>query len=226
MDRFDDATEQDTRDVFRRINSYTVPLNPEEQRHARFQGEFKWFIHRQMETYAPTFKAAGVLTEKNINRMADAKLLTEVVHAMINGITTTNARSLRKLYADYDREFEPDRDLTRRLSAAHRRFEAWELLPKALRKHYHAYSLLLALLAAQQAIDGLSPIVGRHRALRNDRVILRNLAVLSAILERDPEDVPGEYRTFYEASEKGTNVKAARETRCRWYYKALTSDSI
>ena len=53
IDRFRNATEEDIRDVFRRINSYTVPLNPEGQRHTRkFQGEFKWFINRQMEQHA------------------------------------------------------------------------------------------------------------------------------------------------------------------------------
>ncbi|MGH7427769.1 MAG: DUF262 domain-containing protein, partial [Candidatus Methylomirabilaceae bacterium] len=44
LNRIEEATEHDIREVFRRINYYTAPLNPEEQRHARFQGAFKWFI--------------------------------------------------------------------------------------------------------------------------------------------------------------------------------------
>ena len=39
------ATPDQIRETFRRINSYTVPLNPEEHRHAVFQGDFKWFMH-------------------------------------------------------------------------------------------------------------------------------------------------------------------------------------
>ncbi len=226
MDRFEDASEQDIREVFRRINSYTVPLNPEEQRHAKFQGEFKWFIHRQIEVYTETFKNSGVLSEQRINRMADAKLLTEIVHAMTNGISTTDARSLRKVYSDFDREFELDREFTRRLSVAHDRVAGWGLLPKPLRKHYHAYSLILALLHAQEPLATIARVCGRRRTLKADAGVVQNLSTLAEVLESAEEDVPDAYMNFYRASAKGTNVKAAREERCRWFYKALTSESL
>ena len=31
-------------EMFRRMNAYTAPLNSAEQRHAKFQGKFKWFV--------------------------------------------------------------------------------------------------------------------------------------------------------------------------------------
>src|SRR6202030_3121141 len=40
------ATSTEVRETFRRMNLFTVPLNPEEQRHAVYQGKFKWFVHR------------------------------------------------------------------------------------------------------------------------------------------------------------------------------------
>jgi len=43
-DIFTSATDEEIREVFRRINSYQVPLNRQETRHATHQGEFKWFI--------------------------------------------------------------------------------------------------------------------------------------------------------------------------------------
>lgn len=42
---FVNTEEEEVREVFRRINSYEVPLNAEEQRHAQWQGEFKWLIY-------------------------------------------------------------------------------------------------------------------------------------------------------------------------------------
>lgn len=45
-DLFVSATDEEVRETFRRMNSYTIPLNPEEQRHAEFQGAFKWFVNR------------------------------------------------------------------------------------------------------------------------------------------------------------------------------------
>src|SRR5262249_836478 len=182
MDRIEDAEDREIRDVFQRINSYTVPLNYEEQRNAEFQGEFKWFIRRDIEKYAAPFQAAGVLSQKQIDRMADAKLLTEIVHAMINGITTTNKKSLHALYHKYNREFKLARDIARRLSAARHQFAGWGQLPKPLRKPYHAYSLFLALLDAQQAVRALRPTLDRHKTLRADPVILRNLMTLSEVL--------------------------------------------
>jgi Protein of unknown function DUF262 len=41
-DVFAGATDDEIRQVFRRMNSYTVPLNHQERRHAIHQGEFKW----------------------------------------------------------------------------------------------------------------------------------------------------------------------------------------
>jgi hypothetical protein len=46
LDLFVGATPETIREVFRRTNSYTVPLNPEEERHATYQGAFKWFIYK------------------------------------------------------------------------------------------------------------------------------------------------------------------------------------
>ena len=42
-DLFVDATEQDIRQMFRRINSYNVP-GMQEKRHATYQGNLKWFV--------------------------------------------------------------------------------------------------------------------------------------------------------------------------------------
>lgn len=90
VDLFIGATNEDIREVFRRMNSYTVPLNSEEKRHSRFQGDFKWFVYRLTKKYSQAFENIGAFSEKQLNRMQDAKLFSEIVHAMFYGITTTN----------------------------------------------------------------------------------------------------------------------------------------
>lgn len=222
INRIEEATEHDIREVFRRINYYTAPLNAEEQRHARFQGAFKWFIQGRREEFDQVLKESGVLKQKQIDRMADAKLLTEIVHAMVNGITTTNASSLRRIYSDFDREFELERDFKRRLQAARAVFAAWGRLPKAIAKPHHAYSFLLALLHLQRSLQPLSAFVNGRRPLGDRETILRNLSTLASVLDREEDDVPTRYRGFYRASQKGTNVRARRVVRFRWYYRALT----
>jgi hypothetical protein len=226
IDRFVDATDADIREVFRRIKSYTVPLNPEEQRHAKFQGEFKWFIYRHIEKFSPILQSSGVLSRKQIDRMADAKLLAEIVHALVNGISTTNATILQRIYSDFDREFALDREITRKLDAARKTFKELGALPKAIAKHFHAYSLLLALVHAQGPISKLSALTPRRREIKSIETIKNNLSTLAAVLDLDEDEVLSPYEKFYEASVEGTNVKLARETRFKWYYDALTAASI
>ena len=68
------ATAGEIRETFRRINSYTVPLNPEERRHALFQGAFKWFIYDLSKRFEESFLDVGLFNQKALVRMKDAKL--------------------------------------------------------------------------------------------------------------------------------------------------------
>src|SRR5690606_35419547 len=86
LDIFVSATKEEIRQVFRRINSYTVPLNRQELRHARWQGDFKWFIVEMIEIYASLLKEIGTFTESQLSRMRDASLLTKVVLSTQVGI--------------------------------------------------------------------------------------------------------------------------------------------
>lgn len=221
------ATQGDVREIFRRINYYTAPLNPEEQRHALFQGEFKWFVQRQRELFAPILKSSGVLKDKQIERMADAKLVTEIVHAMLNGITTTNARVLKGIYASHDGEFDLATSFGKRLAQARKCLGAYGHLPKRIARPYHAYSLLLALLHAFRGIKPLARSIPRRGSLQDRNTILSNLNTLASVLDHESEeDVSPKYRAFYVASQKGTNVASRRLTRCRWYYRALTQGRL
>jgi hypothetical protein len=183
-------------------------------------------VRETSESYSEVLQNAGILTEKQINRMADAKLLTEIAHAMMYGITTTNARILKKLYRDVDHDFAAEREFKRRLAAARDDIGQWGPLPKRLAKHFHAYSLILALLHAQNPLGALRYLLGEDAELRSRDAIIANLSTLAAMLELPEEEVPEGYADFFRGADKGTNVKAARETRCKWLYRATTEESV
>ena len=86
--------------MFRRINSYNVPLNPPEKRHAVYQGLFKWFILDQCKQYSQPLKDLGVLTESQISRMADATLITEICVAIKAGHQHANEKKNDQFYKD------------------------------------------------------------------------------------------------------------------------------
>ncbi len=225
FDLFVGATDQDVREVFRRMNSFTVPLNPEEQRHAAFQGEFKWFMRSLSTDYAEAFRRAGTFTQKSLVRMQDQKLLTEVCSAFWDGIKTTNKRSLDNVYRDHDRSEDfPDeakQDLDQRLREALNEYFAWEeIAGTALTRPHQVYALLLAVIHLQVPIPALAETFV-PRDLAPAATALVNLSRLAEAVEAGEEEA-GALAPFVRASSDRTNVASQRSVRFVWFCQALT----
>jgi len=225
IDQFTAADEAEVRQIFRRMNSYTVPLNPEELRHAIFQGAFKWFIAAEAEEHQTVIRQAGVLTEKAIFRMQDLKLLTEAVHAFDEGIKTTSKRSLESLYRRYDNNFPHERPYSAMLEFAFRTVAELEVVEGSnLARPYIFYSLLLALAHQVRAIPNLEAAPRRSRNFNRERA-RNNLVKLSESLELDEDDIEdSDYEEFILACSERTNVRSQRETRARWFLRALREE--
>ena len=224
IDQMVGAEREDVREAFRRMNSYTIPLNPEEHRHAVFQGPFKWFIHRLADRFSSSFVVMGIFSEKQIIRMADTKLLAEVCDAIIHEITTTNKKILDTLYKNRDKEFLEEGVIGERLTTAIDELREWtDIHGGNLMKPYIVYSLLLAMTHLRSAVDSLNTVFPSPQ-LENfdvDRVTA-NLSLLSEALENP--DAAGEFEGFVRACTSRTNVKTQRETRFQWLCRALTTD--
>lgn len=220
IDLFTAAPAEEVIEVFRRMNSYTVPLNPEEKRHAQFQGVFKWFVNGIAKRLQPTFMRFGTFSEKQIVRMLDAKLITEIVHAYIYGITTTNAGSLDTLYKARDTAFPEEPTVTADLDSAAGLMVQWPDLHRGpLAKPYQIYSLILAIAHIQRRIEKLEPLFESPQVNIDSATALPALTQLAAAIEQD--DLEGPFAEFVTASTDRTNVKSQREARFRWYCRAL-----
>jgi Protein of unknown function DUF262 len=223
VDLFLAATPEEVREAFRRINSYTVPLNPEEQRHALYQGPFKWFIHRLSRDFDATMLAMGVFGQKQIVRMADSKLWTEVCDALLNGVSTTDKRKLDRLYRSKDVDFPEQTVLDERI----RRAVAFlvdlpEIHRTELAKPYQMYSLILASTHFREAAETLADDVPLRGAAWDRDSAIAGLAALADAAEN--QDDEGPYGEFVEASTSKTNVADQRLTRIRWIVRALEGD--
>ncbi|MDP1570827.1 MAG: DUF262 domain-containing protein [Vicinamibacterales bacterium] len=224
VDLFLGAEHTQIREVFRRINSYTFPLNAEEQRHSKYQGAFKWFLHRLGLALDSVFEETGVFSQKQLARMADNKLLAEICHAMMNGITTTNKRILDKLYADHDEEFEDEEDFEERLLAGVIKLTEWEdIHDTSIMKPFQVYSLVLAIIHVTEPIEELKEVFDIDDGIEidNEEAVKRLARLAQAI---DDEVETGKYAAFVLASSEKTNVKAERETRFKYYCEALTAE--
>lgn len=221
IDLFTAAPVEEVIEVFRRMNSYTVPLNPEEKRHAQFQGVFKWFVNATAKRLQPAFMTFGTFSEKQIVRMLDAKLITEIVHAYINGITTTNAKALDSLYRACNESFDEETVITADLNAiAAFIAQSLDIHHGPLSKPYQLYSLALAIGHVRHSIQTLEPLFVSPASDVDVAEALVGLTQLAAAIEQD--DTAGPYAEFVAASTDRTNVKSQRETRFTWFCRALT----
>ena len=216
------ATALDIREAFRRINAYTVPLNPEEKRHAIYQGEFKWFIHKLSRTYDQILLDLGVFGEKQLTRMADTKLYSEIIHALLNGITRTNAKILDKLYESREDEFHEIREIAKKLEyAIDFILNMTDIHKGPLMRPYNFYSLVLAIIHMKNPVKSFLPSYQPQIPYDCDsNVVVANLTLLAQVLE-NPEEADGKFKEIISATSSGTNFKENREKRFAWICRAL-----
>lgn len=222
LDLFVNASEEQVREIFRRINSYEVPLNAEEQRHARWQGNFKWYIYRLSRHLDQYFDAFGTFSDNQLVRMQDMKLLAEVTHAMAKGITTTSKGDLDRLYRDNDEEFPDEAAYRDRIEGA---VEFVDGLPgihgSGLMKAYSMYSLILAVAHAKSEIPALKGVAAGGAGLASRAKSGQRLSILAAAVDEEGS-VPRKLSKFVKATEKGTNVKDKRATRFEFFLDAVS----
>jgi hypothetical protein len=226
VDLFVSATPAEVVEVFRRMNSYTVPLNPEEQRHASYQGKFKWFINDLADKLEAIFLETGVFKEKQLVRMADNKLLTELCDSFLNGIRTTNKAILDSLYKKRDSAFSEKDDFYGRLTATFTLIRQMEAIHEStLMKPYMVYSLAQAITHCVKPVPKLNPQF-RSPKLKSAEVgaAVANLSALAQAAEQDEPE--GKFAEFIKASNEKTNTRENRIARFKWFCKALTSEHM
>jgi hypothetical protein len=224
FDLFVAATDDQVVEVFRRMNSYTVPLNDEEKRHASYQGKFKWFVNRIAQKFSTFFLDIGLYSEKQLVRMSDTKLLTEVCDAFVHGIRTTNKKSLDELYKSRDKDFAEEGNFEGRLTEAFDHVRDWTaVLGGNLMKPYIMYALVLAVTHVRRRVDTLQGLFVSPRLRQfNLEQVVPNLLALSDALENPDDASP--YSDFVEACTSKTNTREQRTRRFLWMCRALTSD--
>ena len=222
FDQFEATDEDVVREYYRRINSFTSPLNPEERRHANFQGNMKWFILKLSERHTETLLSLRTLSEREVVRMGDQKLFAEIVHAMLNGIRTTNNKMLDNMYRDYNTVDIPEEEwLQKIIDDTFSRIVGWtELSPTdVVRKSFVFYSLFLAVVAVEHKRSSL-----QQNGFQSETIVPQaeqNLLQISDAMVSESEGSP--FDSFLKASKEKTNTKLQRETRLRWLAKAITS---
>ncbi len=211
------ATYDEVRQIFRRMNSYTIPLNPEELRNAEFQGPFKWFLYETARKYEIDLSKMKVFSEKALVRMQDLKLYTEIACAIENGITTTSKVHLDRIYRKYDVKFDDKTLFSQLFDNAFNFICGLEFLSDtSLAKPHIIYSLALAVIHTLRPLPNLAPVAGISVDRLNRRQLELQLSEMAEALELDQSEVPNSpYKDFVGAASERTNVKSQREIRVK-----------
>ncbi|ADK81284.1 DUF262 domain-containing protein [Sediminispirochaeta smaragdinae] len=220
------ASRDEVIEIFRRINSYTLPLNKPEQRHATYQGYFKWFIKDVIERYTPILEDYKILSQRDISRMIDADLFTELCQLIIEGIVTRSVSKLDNLYKINDKDFIYGDEIKSKLflTLDFIKTELKDLLEKELLSGFNFYSLFAALLynnwgiknINSEIIDGLLPI-GKFCNNTNESIS----EIINMLSEVDEKVEDGEYSEFVKSSLKTTHSVSNRINRTKFFIKAL-----
>ena len=203
------------------MNSYTIPLNPEEQRHAIYQGPFKWFVANLAKRQEAVFLNIGLFSQKQLVRMADTKLLTEICDALINGIRTTNKIILDNLYKSKNDQFPEQTEFDLWITDAVETIRRWTGIHNtSITKPYIIYSLILAIMHTVRVVPALQPSFPRNEPTPIDMPLAEvKLTELSTALDYD--EPPVDFAEFVRACSAKTNVKEQREIRFQWLCRAI-----
>ena len=220
------ATDEEIWEVFRRMNSYTLPLNEQEKRHATYQGDFKWFIKDMIDSYGLMFEKYKIITLRSISRMADADLMTELCQLLMTGIQTRSISKLEDLYKKNDKVFKEKNNIKMKVKQTldFIKVELNPVISKEVLKGYSLYSLFSALAynvwglanVQPEMIDGMRPIGAFTNNLESARQ-----AILELALAVDQKDYSGEFGEFVLASTSTTQSVTNRMIRMKWYVAAL-----
>lgn len=215
VDLFVDATEADIREQFRRLNSYNVPLNPQEKRHSTYQGGFKWFILNQSNKYAQTFKDIRTFTENQLARMDDAKFLADICLAFSDGIVSASEARIDKLYKKFDESFEEECIYEKYISHAINQVISFkDQLGDELIKKYHLYCIILAFIHISYPIDALQSIYqSQGHGITNEERARENLSRLSEAVATQNDGDSRPIREFIDNSAKTTDRERQRKKR-------------
>ena len=227
IDLFIAATPTEIRQAFRRLNSYTVPLNAEELRHAEYQGAFKWFIYELTRSYEELLLKIGVLTEKQVIRMQDEKFFADCVYTILHGWKTTKAKELESLYRDYEKEFNVAEPITARLARAlDFVLELSEIHSTSLMKPHIFHTLVIAISHFLEPIPSLSDIeeTAGDRPQLIKEFYSTNLTSLAEAL--DAEAPAERFIPFVKACADKTNTGDQRKARFIWLFNALKPELI
>ncbi|EDY82164.1 conserved hypothetical protein [Verrucomicrobiia bacterium DG1235] len=203
--------------IFARINSYSVTLNAQEKRNAKYFGRFKDVAYRLGTEHLEFWTRNSILTNQKIARMGEAELTSELLVGLLAGLQDKKA-SLDRYYKSYEDQFPSEKQVTEKFD----RVLNWlqqnlmsELKGTVFTRPALFYSLFMAVGDALYGIDGGSGKLNRFpsKTLSSKQQVnlVAKLKELSNATKVD--EPPKKLARFVTASARQTDNVRPRRTR-------------
>ena len=96
------ASDEEVRELFKRMNKNVVALNSQELRHATYSGDFITLMEELSDD--PFWTENKVVGPTEVRRMNDVQYISELFVSMINGVQD-KSKDLEKFYEVYEEDF-------------------------------------------------------------------------------------------------------------------------
>ena len=232
VDQLLNAGTDDVLEVFARLNSYSVALNPPEKRHAKYSGELKWTIRSLSREFAEFWEKHEILSVRQRVRMLDDSLTAEMLQIVMEGVRDGGQPNIDKFYQRHDEEFVQESNIF-----VERTRESVEFIEKNFANYLSGTRilqpphLLMLFAAVSKTLHGIpdgdldpAPEVPKG-ALEDLDQARDNLLQLAGILDAD-EAPSGDHSSFWRSSSSSTQRIASRKVRYPVYLKALANTKI
>jgi len=212
VDLLYDLSYEETLDIFARMNTYSVRLNPQELRNAEYSGPFKQSSYEIGYGFVRYLEESNMLTRQKVARMAEAELASDLLVVAVGGIEPK--RVITRYYKQYN---EDDVDLTTYVNNVR---EAMDLIvsiysPQQLKEtHYNQVHLFYSLFCAiYHSLFGINGFNGRKNPDLKDDVEGARTRLDQFDLKYSREDP--DISDFIKACRKSTTEKASRDLRAK-----------
>ena len=225
------ASIDDVLEVFSRLNSYTVRLNPQELRHAKYQGDFKWAVRDAVRRWPVLWEQLGVVSRASRIRMLDDELMAQMFGILIDGVKDGGQPYINRLYSRFNNDFSGKAQLDKALdrSLKYISYTLGSILEQsAIRRAPHFLMLFAAVSHQMHGIpegdigDAMPPKA--EGAFSDPGMVSNNLRDLISILgmtESEAQELPNNKLRFWFESHRNTHRISSRRPRFMLYCEAL-----
>ncbi|MFZ2868816.1 DUF262 domain-containing protein [Zavarzinia sp.] len=220
----------DMLDIFARINTYSVTLNTQEKLNAKYLGVFKTNAYELGFAYVDYMLEGRVLSEKEVSRMWEARLASDLLVSIVGGVQTI--KNIEKYYKEYEvYETVPDNILysidlyNRTMKFIGAIYPALDLRQTNWSRPHWFYTLFTCVAHAQGPLIGLEgapmPEIN-ERVVQHWRLQLDEISALyDGYTEENEEDVPARFARFINYAQRRTTDTDARRERAKFVLEAL-----